>query len=252
MLIEADNLGFYYKENKFCFRNLTFNLKENETLAILGLNGQGKSTLLANLIGILKPKEGSIKVNSSFSYLSQSLYLPFEYKVLDVVLMGRASKISMFKIPSKKDFDIARKSLDMLGISKLENENFSKLSGGQKQLVLFARALCGQNKILFLDEPMSALDLKNQDKILSLIQKLNNELKMSVIFTTHNPTQAFGVAHKTLILYKDLSFKFGDTQEILSSQAQEKLYEIQVKNIHFTHNNKKILSSVPLFSAQLA
>ena len=121
MLIKALNLGYFYTKDKFCFKDLSFGLNEDETLAILGLNGQGKSTLLYNLIDILEPKIGEVNINQSFSYLGQNLSLNFNYSVIDVVLMGLASKISLFKTTSKNDYEKKEKALEILGILSLKD-----------------------------------------------------------------------------------------------------------------------------------
>ncbi|QKF64985.1 ABC transporter ATP-binding protein [Campylobacter corcagiensis] len=233
MLIEALNLGFYYKKDEFCFKDLNFSVGENEIVAILGLNGQGKSTLLYNLIGILKPKVGQIFINQSFSYLSQNLNLNFNYRVIDIVLMGLVKEISLFKVPSKYDYEKSINALEILGISHLKDRFYHTLSGGQKQLVLLARTIVSKSKTLILDEPFSAMDLKNQNRVLNLIKSLKNDLKISIIFTTHNPDHAHAVADKTLILYDDLSYKFGKSKSVLSSLNLTKLYGVRVKNVEF-------------------
>ncbi len=237
MLIKALNLGYFYTKDKFCFKDLSFGLNEDETLAILGLNGQGKSTLLYNLIDILEPKIGEVNINQSFSYLSQNLSLNFNYSVIDVVLMGLASKISLFKTPSKNDYEKSEKALEILGILSLKNRLYATLSGGQKQLVLLARAIVPNNKILILDEPFSAMDLKNQNKVLSLIKNLKEELNLTVIFTTHNPNHAHAIADKTLILYDDLSYEFGNTDDVLTPSNLTKLYDVRVESVKFENKD---------------
>lgn len=100
--------------------------------------------------------------------------------------------------------------------------------------MLFARAVASRSDVLFLDEPASALDLKNQDKILSLISKLKSGLdgkKTSIVFTTHQPTHALAVADKTLVLLPDLSYAFGKTDEILSENTLRNLYNINIKEV---------------------
>ena len=160
-LIEVKNAGFYYEAEKFCFRNLSFELASSQTLAILGLNGQGKSTLMSCMMGILQPKEGEIVRKAKFAFLPQSFNVAFDYSVLDIVLMGRVREISLFSKPDKKDIQICLDALDTLGVAHLQKRSFNALSGGQRQLVLFARALASGSDVLFLDEPASALDIKN-------------------------------------------------------------------------------------------
>ncbi len=251
MLLSAKNLSFWYNKESCCFKNVSFDLKDRESIAILGLNGQGKSTLLYCLMGILEPKEGSVIVNEEFAYLPQLFVLPFSYNVLEVILMGRASKIGTFKRPSKKDIDIAKNAASLLECEALLDRDFNSLSGGQKQLVLFARALCKESKVLILDEPASALDLKNQDRVLLLIDRLKREFGLSIIFTTHQPNHALAVADRALILHSDLSFKFGATKEIVTEKEQEKLYDIKIKNISLKLEKKQIITSVPIYTVEL-
>lgn len=239
-MLRVENLSFSYNNDKFCFKNLNFSLEKNDILCILGLNGQGKTTLLKVLIQILKPNEGKIYIKDNYSYLTQNFNLSFDYNVLDVVLMGLGSKISIFNAPNKNDCVLAKEILNMLKISHLVNRSFNTLSGGQKQLVLFAKALIAKNPLLILDEPLSQVDLKNQNRILSLIKKLQTEFDLSVIFTTHNPAHAQAIANKTLILYENLSYKFGPTKEILTTQNLENLYEIP-----FEISNSNLL--IPIF-----
>ena len=92
---------------KFCFRNLSFELASSQTLAILGLNGQGKSTLMSCMMGILQPKEGEIVRKAKFAFLPQSFNVAFDYSVLDIVLMGRVREISLFSKPGKRIFKSA-------------------------------------------------------------------------------------------------------------------------------------------------
>ena len=134
MIVEVSNLGFFYKEDKFCFKDLSFSMNQNETLVILGLNGQGKSTLLHNLVGILKPKLGKVSIDKSFSYLSQNLSLNFSYKVIDVVLMGLANQISLFQTPSKDDYERSKKALETLYILHLQNRIYETLSAVKSSL----------------------------------------------------------------------------------------------------------------------
>ncbi|RKV95638.1 MAG: ABC transporter ATP-binding protein, partial [Campylobacter sp.] len=164
-LLSIKNAGFFYEEGKFLFRNLSFEIERGQILAILGLNGQGKSTLMSCMMGILDLKEGQLCTQAKFGFLPQSFSVAFDYSVQDIVAMGRVRDISLFSKPSKRDVQICLDALESLEISHLKNKRFNSLSGGQKQLVLFARAIASKSEILFLDEPASALDIKNQDRV---------------------------------------------------------------------------------------
>lgn len=122
-LLSASSISFYYDDSSWCFKELSFEIKRGEVLAILGLNGQGKSTLLNCLIGLINPKSGTIKQNATYAFLPQSFSLSFDYSCLDVVVMGRARDISVFSTPSISDRQIATDAMKLLGISELAKAN---------------------------------------------------------------------------------------------------------------------------------
>lgn len=218
--------GCFSYKNREIIKYLNFEIPQNSITAILGLNGQGKSTLLKLIMKILKLQSGEILTNTTFSYLPQSFFVAYDFSVKDIVLMGKAGSMSIFEKPSKKDIENTMNTLSILGIQNLANKNFKTLSGGQKKLVLFARALHCESDFLLLDEPMSELDLKNQDKILKLLLFLKSK-NLSMIFTTHDPSHALKVADFILVLFSDLSYAFGKTNEILTDSNLEKLYSLK-------------------------
>lgn len=250
-LLAIKDAGFFYEEGKFLFRNLSFEIKRGQILAILGLNGQGKSTLMSCMMGILSLKEGQLFTQAKFGFLPQSFSVAFDYSVQDIVAMGRARDISLFSKPSKRDVQICLDALESLEISHLKNKRFNSLSGGQKQLVLFARAIASKSEILFLDEPASALDIKNQDRVLSLIANLRSNSDASIVFTTHQPNHALAVADRTLILRNDLSYNYGVSNEILTEAALSSLYSVQIKTAEFDIAGEQIPSITQIFSAQV-
>ena len=250
-LLSIKDAGFFYEEGKFLFRNLSFEIERGQILAILGLNGQGKSTLMSCMMGILGLKEGQLNTQAKFGFLPQSFSVAFDYSVLDIVLMGRVREISLFSKPGKKDIQICLDALDTLGVAHLQKRSFNALSGGQRQLVLFARALASGSDVLFLDEPASALDIKNQDRVLSLIANLRSNSDASIVFTTHQPNHALAVADRTLILRNDLSYNYGASNEILTETALSSLYSVQIKTAEFDVAGEQIPSITQIFSAQV-
>lgn len=250
-LLSIKDVGFFYEEGKFLFRNLSFEIGRGQILAILGLNGQGKSTLMSCMMGILGLKEGQLFTQAKFGFLPQSFSVAFDYSVQDIVAMGRVRDISLFSKPSKRDVQICLDALESLEISHLKNKRFNSLSGGQKQLVLFARAIASKSEILFLDEPASALDIKNQDRVLSLIANLKEQSGASIVFTTHQPNHALAVADRTLILRNDLSYNYGASNEILTEAALSSLYGVQIKTAEFDIEGEQVPSITQIFSAQV-
>ena len=237
----VENLGFYYQAENFLFQQLNFELNKGDILAILGQNGCGKSTLLDLLLGIHHPIQGKIEVYQSIGFVPQFFSSPFAYSVLDIVLMGRSTHINTFAKPKPHDYQVAMQALDYLNLTYLANREFASLSGGQRQLILIARAIASECKLILLDEPTSALDLANQDIVLSLLMDLTQSQKMTVAFTTHQPNQAVAIANKTLLLNKQ-NFKFGETRNILTSENLTALFHLpmfeqqaQYKESFFTH-----------------
>ena len=201
----------------------------------------GKAPCLDLLLGIHRPIQARLRrINLSVLCLN-SFSSPFAYSVLDIVLMGRSAHINTFAKPKMHDYQIAMQALDYLNLTHLANREFASLSGGQRQLILIARAITSECKLMLLDEPTSALDLANQDIVLSLLIDLAQSQNMTVVFTTHQPNQAVAIANKTLLLNKQ-NFKFGETRNILTSENLTALFHLpmfeqqaQYKESFFTH-----------------
>ena len=182
--VKIKELIFGYNE-KVVLDHLSFEVSKSEIIAILGPNGSGKTTLLKCLNMLLKPK-GSFFIESfDISKLNEKEiakfvgYVPqmhspaFPYKVIDIVVSGRTPYLG-FSTPTKKDYDHAYNVLNKLGLTHLADKPYTQLSGGQLRLVLIARALVQQPKILLLDEPTSHLDLKNRVLVLKILREITN------------------------------------------------------------------------------
>ena len=185
-VISFSDVGHAYRPGRFVFHNYSASVDKGEVFALLGPNGRGKTTLLKILLGALKPTEGSVSVKGHFAFVPQLFQVSFDYSCLDMVLMGRAKKIGLFSQPGSKDEDAALEGLARFGMADYANRPFHELSGGQRQLVIFARAIVAEADILILDEPTSALDLKNQTLILDWIGRLSRNDGLTIIMTTHH------------------------------------------------------------------
>ena len=249
-MFKVCNLSFGY-ENKPIWENVNFEIKTNQLICLLGANGVGKTTFLKTMLGILKPITGEISIDSQklseipirktyrkMAYVPQAHNPPFSFEVIDVVLMGRAAYIENFASPTKKDKAVALEALKQINILHLANEDYTKLSGGQKQLVLIARSLAQQSKILIMDEPSSSLDYGNQIRLMHLLKRLSQEGKI-IIFSTHDPNHALLYADQVMILDKNNGFLFGKPQQIITSESLNSIYNISV-DIHRTDDNNRI------------
>ncbi|MEJ1961757.1 MAG: ABC transporter ATP-binding protein [Gammaproteobacteria bacterium] len=240
-------LGHAYREETFVFRGYGAEIEQGSVCALLGPNGRGKTTLLKILLGALSPTEGVVERHGSLAFVPQLFHVSFDFTALDIVLMGRAKQVGFFSQPSTQDEIAALEMLERFGIAHLAYRTFSELSGGERQLVVFARALQTQARILVLDEPTSSLDLKNQSLILDWIAKLSHDDGLTVIFTTHSPQHAMVVADDALLMLGGTQFVFGSVDEVLTEENLQALYSVPLKRLQFVHLGAPAEAIAPCF-----
>ncbi|MDR2460398.1 MAG: ABC transporter ATP-binding protein [Deltaproteobacteria bacterium] len=245
--VQGSNLSFFYEPSQWVFQDLNFSFRKGAINAILGLNGCGKTTLLKIILGVLKPKTGTLKRFGETAFVPQIFQAVFSFRALDMVLMGRTRHVGLFSRPSKKDELLALKAMEKLGIENLALRPYPELSGGQRQLVILARALVSEAKILIFDEPSSALDLGNQVLVLRRMRELSRKDSLTVIFTTHMPQQALSIADEVLLMTAQNSFLAGSTEEILTEENLENVYGIEVKLLEVEKDGKKTKALISLF-----
>ncbi len=243
-MINVTNIGFCYPKAKTAiFEGHNFAVKAGEVLAILGPNGSGKTTLIKSLLGLLPIFKGEIKLNGSRSYVPQNTLSPFDYSVSEMVVMGASGQNGLFAASTKADYNRTDEALEQVGMLDWRNESFSHLSGGQRQMILIARALVSNPDIMILDEPTSALDYHNQDKVLQMMRHVANQGK-AIIFSTHCPLQALHISQKTLMVKKNSPSVFGASKDVLSEENLSKLYQLPI--FRGKLNQSEII--VPLYS----
>lgn len=201
-MIDISHVTFSYGKNTV-LNDVNLTINPQSLTAFIGLNGAGKSTLFGCLSKQNQISNGHIMVSgkeiSSYSFKEYSKIVSVvpqlssikqvDYKVRDFMVEGRTPYLSAFAVPSIKEYRFSEKIAIKMGVEKYLDKDFAKLSGGQQQLVLLARALVQDTPIILLDEPMSALDLRNQSFLLKIIKQLSAEGK-AVLFSTHNPNHA--------------------------------------------------------------
>lgn len=249
-LICAARLGYRYGSGDWLFHDLDFHLHSSEILAILGPNGSGKSTLLDLLLGLRRPLAGQLQSHVRCGFVPQYFQPPFAYRVQDIVLMGRAAHIRTFAVPSAQDRSRAVLALETLGIAHLADAVFTQLSGGQRQLVLIARAIASESPVILLDEPTSALDLANQNKVLNLLRQLARERGLGIIFTTHQPDHAHAIAHSTLLMQRPVP-RFGASADILTAAHLRELFGLDIISQPVQHGTHHFTSLIPLYDTLL-
>lgn len=246
--IEIDGVDFAYAPAlPPVLQDCSARVAEGEVFAILGPNGRGKTTLLKLLLGALQPSSGRVRVHGRIAFVPQLFQVSFPYRVLDMVLMGRASHIGLFGLPAASDVAAAEDALARLGIQALAGSGFDELSGGQRQLVIFARALASGAGILVLDEPTSALDLRNQHLVLEWIARLRDQ-GLTVVFTTHHPHHAHAVADQALLMFGLGEQMAGPAAEALTEGNLHRLYGVPMRRVEFEHDERMQQTLVPVLS----
>lgn len=240
-VIKVLDATFSYNGTANIFEDINFSIKEGDIFCILGSNGTGKSTLIKCIANLLKLKEGNIILNDrnicrlkkvdvakEMGYIPQMHNSTFPFSVLDVVLMGRSPHLSLLSSPSEKDYKIAEDSIKKLGISHLAKKPYTEISGGERQLVLFARILAQQPSVLILDEPTSHLDFGNQIRVLEVIDQMAKN-GLSILMTSHFPDHAFLVSNKVAIMKKGSLIDVGVPNDVITSESMKKIYGVDVE-----------------------
>jgi iron complex transport system ATP-binding protein len=233
---EIDNLTCGY-DNKFHISNINITLSKGSFVGIIGPNGCGKTTLLRGISGDLKSKVGVIKLNgqnlNQLSYkekarnlaiVTQDIEVP-EMTVEDYVLMGRLPYHKNYQFfDTKEDFAIAEKYMELTDVSHLRNKYLNQLSGGELQLIAITRALVQEPELLLLDEPTSHLDITHQVEVLNLVQRLNEQLGLTVLMIIHDLNLAGEYCEQLVLLNNGNIQLIGKPEEVLTYENIEKVY----------------------------
>lgn len=228
--------------NNSVLENINFSLTKGEICGLLGPNGSGKTTLLKSINGILGNGQGSIWVDRKnlktltrkaiaglMAVVPQNTSTQFSFTVLQIVLMAGSARYGMLGKPGKIDYKHAQDILDEIGIADLASRVFNELSGGERQLVLIARALFQSPKILLLDEPIAHLDFKKQYSIMQIIRKMTLEKKLATMITMHDPNLAGRYCHRLIMLKQGRIVYQGSKNDVFNADALNATYDIKVR-----------------------
>lgn len=244
MIIELSNVS-WEREEQILLTDLSWEVKEHEHWTILGLNGSGKTTLLQMINGYIWPTAGTISVlgqmfgqydlrelRKSIGWVSSSLQekLYGEEDVLSIVLSGKYSTIGVYDHIDDDDRVKAAALLHAFGCEALKGRSYNRLSQGERQRVLIARALMNDPKLLILDEPCTGLDLLAREKLLTLIQELaQSPSAPTLIYVTHHVEEILPCFKKTLLLKEGRVYAAEETEAILTEDRLSVFFGIRVE-----------------------
>jgi len=262
-LIEMEKAAFAYDDQPV-FKDIDLQVDEGDIFCLFGPNGCGKSTLIHCLLGIARLNSGTVRLCGKdinkmkreeiarvLAYIPQLHEKPFPFKVIDVVLMGRASHKGFFSTPKASDLAVAEEALAKVGLLKYKDRPYTQISGGETQLVLVARALAQKTPVLVMDEPTSHLDFRNELKFLETIAQLAEETRITVIMATHFPNHAFyfetGNSKTKIALMNNQRFTVqGSPSEVLNEANMLQTFNIKSAVVNFPWESGHVKQIVPL------
>ena len=238
-MLAAHALGFGYGA-KVVGRDVDLEVKPGEVLCLLGPNGSGKTTLFKTMLGLLAPQAGEVRLDGTpmdalsraqiarrVAYVPQAHATHFPFRVLDMVVMGRTAHLGLFASPTREDRGRALDALAALGIAELAEAEYTRISGGQRQLALIARALAQDAPAIVMDEPTASLDFGNQVVVLTQVRRLAGR-GLAVLLSTHDPDHAFSVGHRVALLDAGRLIAQGPPAEVLTPERLRAVYGVAV------------------------
>ena len=237
-ILRCENLTIGYNKMPL-IKDINIAVKRGEIVTLIGPNGAGKSTLLKSLSRQLEPIEGSVYLDDkklsemSGSDLSKKVAILFTDRIkgemmncYDVVATGRYPYTGYFGVLSSKDKEIVENTMKLVKVEELREKDFKKISDGQRQRIMLARALCQEPEIVLLDEPTSFLDIRHKLEFLSILEKMKEDKKLTVIMSVHELDIAQKISDRILCLKGDTVDKFGTPEEVFTEEYIRNLFDV--------------------------
>ena len=259
--LECHDLCFSYQDHPV-LNNVSFTVDSGRFCAILGRNGSGKTTLLHCLNRILSPDAGRVLVHGQdilamdqnqiaqqISLVPQEHLDMFPYRVIDVVVMGRAPFLTLSQRPGESDYKMAREALNLLNAEGLAQKKFNQLSGGERQLSLLARALTQTSCVMLLDEPTNHLDFNNQYHLLFTIKSLCRTRGISIVATLHDPNMAALFADDLILVKDGAIMAQGPASQVMTQKIISALYDTPLGQVRINDHKKLFFPKTVLTDA---
>lgn len=259
MILEVENGCFGYPKQEEILKNINLHLEKGHILSVLGPNGIGKTTLLKCMIGLLPWISGRSILNgtdlckmkskdiwNTISYIPQAHSFSFSYTGLEMVMLGRSSHLGLFEQPGAQEIEMAEAMMEKVGIMRLAGKDCNRMSGGELQMVLIARALINEPQLIILDEPETGLDFHNQILVLNMIERLAHEEGISAIMNTHYPTNAMSIADEAFMMNRKGDRFYGTTDSILNEQNISRSFDVNVIVDEVSYKDRLIRNIIPV------
>jgi iron complex transport system ATP-binding protein len=237
-MLLINSISVNYGEMKI-LQDVSLEVAAGEVVALIGPNGAGKTTLIRAISGVLPLRSGSVQADGKdlstvsitqrarlIAVVPQARKLPSAYTVNQAVLMGRTPYLGWIGNPSQRDYDKTNWALESTNLSDLANRRVEELSGGEQQLVLVARALAQDAKVILLDEPTAHLDLRHQATILELVRKLSRDRSLAVLMSLHDLNLVSLFSDKVALLGEGRLKAFGTPQEVFNQDYLSDVYQV--------------------------
>ncbi len=251
MLFEIKDLSFSYREKK-AIDSIYLDIGAGFLWGVVGPNGSGKTTFLDLLIGYRRPDSGSIRykgreiseykrkeISKEISIVPQEFYTNMPFTVEEVVSMGRYPYLSRFSYFSSEDIKKIDQMIRLLELEDLRKRCITELSGGEKQRVVFARALAQDTPVMLLDEAISNMDIKHRLRVLDILRDKVEKEGKTVIMTMHDINIASLYSDKLIMLKDGKIFAYGDTEEVIKREIINSVFEVDCYVYREEYSQKK-------------
>lgn len=252
MTLAARQLAFGFRDRRVG-EGLDARIDRGHVTCLLGPNGSGKTTLMRTMLGLLPPLAGHVLLEDRdiaaftpreratlVAYVPQAAAADFDFSLREIVEMGRTAHRGVFGRPGARDRDSAQQALERLGIAALAERPLRRVSGGERQLALIARALATEAPVLLMDEPTANLDFANQARVLDEIARLRGH-GAAILFTTHHPDHALRIADHALLLRAGRLLAAGPTNSSVNSENLSALYGQSIEVIEVPSGDASVL-----------